>query len=116
MRRKLSTRENEGVTGVDAGVELAYRFVGYGNGLVRVLAEGDRIDIVDSEAAADESGSAVFQQRKVQIGPTDKGLRVIESGLKPEDRVVTAGLLRVIPGQKIDPQVTKIDQSQASAK
>ena len=52
----------------------------------------------------------------MQIGPTDKGLRVIESGLKPEDRVVTAGLLRVIPGQKIDPQVTKIDQSQASAK
>ena len=68
MRRKLSTRENEGVTGVDAGVELAYCFIGYGNGLVRVLAEGDRIDIVDSEAAADESGSAVFQQRKVQIG------------------------------------------------
>ncbi|MBR1133163.1 efflux RND transporter periplasmic adaptor subunit [Bradyrhizobium iriomotense] len=58
----------------------------------------------------------VVEQRKVQIGPTDKGLRVIESGLKPDDRVVIAGLLRVIPGQKIDPQVTKIDQSQASAK
>ncbi|UWU79057.1 efflux RND transporter periplasmic adaptor subunit [Bradyrhizobium huanghuaihaiense] len=58
----------------------------------------------------------VVEQRKVQIGPTDNGLRVIESGLKPEDRVVIAGLLRVIPGQKIDPQVTKIDQSQASTK
>lgn len=56
------------------------------------------------------------EQRKVQIGPVDNGLRVIESGLKPEDRVVIAGLLRVIPGQKIDPQVTKIEQSQASAK
>ncbi|MGY8634057.1 efflux RND transporter periplasmic adaptor subunit [Bradyrhizobium sp. 14AA] len=56
------------------------------------------------------------EQRKVQIGPTDNGLRVIESGLKPDDRVVTAGLLRVIPGQKIDPQVTKIEQPQASAK
>ncbi|WP_439364088.1 efflux RND transporter periplasmic adaptor subunit [Bradyrhizobium sp. DASA03005] len=58
----------------------------------------------------------IVEQRKVQIGPVDNGLRVIESGLKPEDRVVTAGLLRVIPGQKIDPQMTKIEQSQASSK
>jgi RND family efflux transporter MFP subunit len=56
------------------------------------------------------------EQRKVQIGPVDNGLRVIENGLKPDDRVVIAGLLRVIPGQKIDPQVTKIEQPQASAK
>ncbi|WP_027547331.1 efflux RND transporter periplasmic adaptor subunit [Bradyrhizobium sp. WSM2254] len=58
----------------------------------------------------------VVEQRKVQIGPVDNGLRVIEGGLKPDDRVVIAGLLRVIPGQKIDPQVTKIGQPQASAK
>lgn len=58
----------------------------------------------------------VVEQRKVQIGPVDNGLRVIESGLKPDDRVVIAGLLRVIPGQKIDPQLTKIGQPQASAK
>lgn len=62
------------------------------------------------------NGDNVVEQRKVQIGPVDNGLRVIESGLKPEDRVVIAGLLRVIPGQKIDPQVTKIEQPQASAK
>ena len=41
---------------------------------------------------------------------------MIESGLQPDDRVVIAGLLRVIPGQKIDPQLTKIEQPQASAK
>jgi len=58
----------------------------------------------------------IVEQRKVQIGPVDNGLRVIENGLKPDDRVVIAGLLRVIPGQKIDPQVTKIEQPQASAK
>ncbi|MBB4377608.1 RND family efflux transporter, MFP subunit [Bradyrhizobium sp. Rc3b] len=62
------------------------------------------------------NGDNVVEQRKVQIGPVDNGLRVIESGLKPEDRVVIAGLLRVIPGQKIDPQTTKIEQPQASAK
>ena len=58
----------------------------------------------------------IVEQRKVQIGQVDNGLRVIESGLKPDDRVVIAGLLRVIPGQKIDPQLTKIEQPQASAK
>jgi RND family efflux transporter MFP subunit len=62
------------------------------------------------------NGDNIVEQRKVQIGPLDNGLRVIESGLKPEDRVVIAGLLRVIPGQKIDPQLTKIEQPQASAK
>ncbi|MHC4042390.1 efflux RND transporter periplasmic adaptor subunit [Bradyrhizobium sp. 23AC] len=62
------------------------------------------------------NGDNVVEQRKVQIGPVDNGLRVVESGLKPDDRVVIAGLLRVIPGQKIDPQTTKIEQPQASAK
>ncbi len=62
------------------------------------------------------NGDNVVEQRKVQIGPVDNGLRVIESGLKADDRVVIAGLLRVIPGQKIDPQVTKIEQPQASKK
>ena len=62
------------------------------------------------------NGDNVVEQRKVQIGAVDNGLRVIESGLKPDDRVVTSGLLRVIPGQKIDPQQTKIEQPQASAK
>lgn len=62
------------------------------------------------------NGDNVVAQRKVQIGPVDNGLRVIESGLKPDDRVVIAGLLRVIPGQKIDPQATKIEQPQASSK
>jgi hypothetical protein len=29
---------------------------------------------------------------------------VIDSGLSPDDRVVVAGVLRAIPGQKVDPQ------------
>ena len=41
---------------------------------------------------------------------------MIESGLKPDDRVVIAGLLRAIPGQKVDPQLQKIEASPASAK
>ena len=55
------------------------------------------------------NGENVVEQRKVQIGPLEGDLRVIESGLKPDDRVVTAGLLRAIPGQKVDPQLKKIE-------
>ena len=47
----------------------------------------------------------VVEQRKVVTGPLDNGLRVIESGLKADDRVVVGGLLRAIPGQKVDPQM-----------
>ena len=58
----------------------------------------------------------VVEQRKVQAGPVEGDLRVIESGLKADDRVVTAGLLRAIPGQKVDPQLTKSEASPASTK
>lgn len=58
----------------------------------------------------------VVEQRKVTTGPLDEGLRVIESGLKADDRVVTAGLLRAIPGQKVDPQMQKGDATPAPAK
>ena len=55
------------------------------------------------------NGENVVEQRKVQTGPLEGDLRVIESGLKPDDRVVIAGLLRAIPGQKVDPQLQKIE-------
>jgi RND family efflux transporter MFP subunit len=55
------------------------------------------------------NGDNVVEQRKVQTGPSEGDLRVIESGLKPDDRVVIAGLLRAIPGQKVDPQLQKIE-------
>ncbi len=47
----------------------------------------------------------VVEQRKVTIGPKVGELRAIESGLKPDDRVVVTGILRAIPGQKVDPQL-----------
>jgi RND family efflux transporter MFP subunit len=59
------------------------------------------------------NGENVVEQRKVQTGPLEGDLRVIDSGLKPDDRVVIAGLLRAIPGQKVDPQLQKIEASAA---
>jgi RND family efflux transporter MFP subunit len=48
----------------------------------------------------------VVEQRKVEIGGVVDGKRMIESGLTPDDRVVVAGALRAIPGQKVDPQAS----------
>jgi RND family efflux transporter MFP subunit len=93
---------------------------------VRVRVPTDRAEnallVPDLALGTDQSGryllvvngENVVEQRKVTIGPLDGGLRVIESGLAPEDRVVIAGLLRVIPGQKVDPQLKPIEQSAAN--
>jgi len=62
------------------------------------------------------NGENVVEQRKVLTGPLEGDLRVIETGLKPDDRVVTSGLLRAIPGQKVDPQLQKIEASPAAKK
>ena len=62
------------------------------------------------------NGENVVEQRKVGTGPLEGDLRVIEAGLKPDDRVVTSGLLRAIPGQKVDPQIRKIEAPPAAKK
>jgi RND family efflux transporter MFP subunit len=80
--------------------------------------------VPDVALGSDQSGRYVLvvtadnvvEQRKVQTGPLDGDLRVIESGLKPDDRVVTAGLLRAIPGQKVDPQLKAIGSPAAPTK
>ena len=80
--------------------------------------------VPDVSLGSDQSGRYVLvvnadnvvEQRKVQAGPLDNDLRVIESGLKPDDKVVIAGLLRAIPGQKVDPKLQKIESQPAPAK
>ncbi|KRR05751.1 hemolysin secretion protein D [Bradyrhizobium valentinum] len=62
------------------------------------------------------NGENIVEQRKVRVGPLEGELRVIEEGLKADDRVVTAGLLRAIPGQRVDPQLKKIEAQPIAAK
>ena len=45
----------------------------------------------------------VAEQRKVEVGPLDGTERVIMKGLAPDDRVIVEGLLRAIPGEKVEP-------------
>jgi RND family efflux transporter MFP subunit len=86
--------------------------------------QADALLVPDVSLGSDQSGRYVLvvnsdnvvEQRKVQTGPLDGDLRVIESGLKPDDKVVIAGLLRAIPGQKVAPKLQSIEQQPASAK
>lgn len=42
--------------------------------------------------------------RQVQLGGTVDGMRIVEGGLNPGDRVVVNGLQRIRPGAVVDPQ------------
>jgi multidrug efflux pump subunit AcrA (membrane-fusion protein) len=58
----------------------------------------------------------VVKHRNVKTGPLGNGLRVIQSGLAPDDRIVIAGVLRAIPGQQVDPQLQEVSTTATIAK
>jgi RND family efflux transporter MFP subunit len=58
----------------------------------------------------------VVEQRKVEIGQVVDAMRVIEQGLGPDDRVLLTGMLRAIPGQKVDPQMQTAAAAPAGAR
>ena len=48
----------------------------------------------------------VVEQRQVETGQLVGDLRVIEKGLTKDDRVVVGGIMRAIPGQKVDAELS----------
>ena len=78
--------------------------------------QGNALLVPDTALGSDQGGRYVLvvnkdnvvEQRPVTIGPKVGDLRAIDRGLKGEDRVVVAGILRAIPGQKVDPQLETI--------
>jgi RND family efflux transporter MFP subunit len=79
---------------------------------VPLAQEPDALLVPDAATGADQGGRYVLvvgkddvvEQRKVDIGQAVGELRVIVSGLKPDDRVIVSGLARAVPGQKVDAQ------------
>jgi RND family efflux transporter MFP subunit len=55
----------------------------------------------------------VVEQRYVKLGELVSALRVITSGLKPDDRVVVSELWRASPGTKVTPQLTALEATSA---
>ena len=52
--------------------------------------------------------SSTLAYRPITVGPLVDGLRVVQSGLKPGDRVVVNGMMRVRPGMKVLAQNTEM--------
>jgi RND family efflux transporter MFP subunit len=77
--------------------------------------------IPDAAVSTDQSRKVVMTvnaegtvtPKVVQPGPIVDGLRVIRSGLDPEDRVVVDGLLRARPGTKVTPEPGQITPAQS---
>jgi len=94
---------------------------------VRVRVPFDQQDnallVPDSALGSDQGGryllvvnkDNVVEQRKVEIGPLEGEMRVIEKGISADDRVLVAGIMRAIPGQKVNPQTKTADATPAAA-
>jgi multidrug efflux system membrane fusion protein len=53
--------------------------------------------------------------REVTLGAHANGLRIVTSGLKPQERVVVNGLQRIRPGALVEPQPVDMDLKAAAA-
>ena len=52
--------------------------------------------------------------RPVTVGQVDRGMRVVEGKIGPQDRVIVEGLLRARPGMKVVPQLEATSSEQSS--
>jgi RND family efflux transporter MFP subunit len=81
---------------------------------VRVpLAPEPAVLVPEVAVGTDQAGRYVLavnsentvEQRRVTLGQTVGDMRVVLDGLNPDERIVVAGILDAIPGQKVDPQL-----------
>lgn len=74
--------------------------------------------IPDEAIGTDQAQRVVFvvqpdqsiKPQPVTLGPIIDGLRVVRTGLKPDQRIVINGLMRLRPGLAVEPQETQIVQ------
>ena len=87
-------------------------------GRMRLASGGTRAALLvpDTAVTTDQTRKQVLVVEKdgtvaahtVELGPQVAGLRVIEKGLKPTDRVVIKGVQMAMPGQKVRAQAGRI--------
>jgi RND family efflux transporter MFP subunit len=74
--------------------------------------------VPDAAVVTDQSVKLLFavapdgtvMPKPVELGPvTDDGLRIIKSGITPDDQIIINGLLRARPGAKVTPEEGKIE-------
>ncbi|WP_269716749.1 efflux RND transporter periplasmic adaptor subunit [Caulobacter sp. NIBR2454] len=67
-----------------------------------VVADGAR------KVAYVVAGDGTVTMKPLQLGPLTGGLRVVKTGLRPDDRVIVNGIQRAQPGQKVTASTVKI--------
>ncbi len=88
---------------------------------VRLLGESQKNAMLIHEQAVltDQDRRYVYiagrdnsaERRDVELGPHVEGLVVVESGLKPGDRVIVNGMRKIFfPGQPVNPRIVPMDQ------
>jgi membrane fusion protein, multidrug efflux system len=87
-------------------------------GRVRLIGSSpyEALLLPDAAIATDQSRKIVFvvkdddtvEERPVELGPLDEDLRVVRTGLKPEDRVIIDGIQRARVGAKVAPKKAEI--------
>jgi RND family efflux transporter MFP subunit len=93
-------------------------------GRMRLLGSGlyDAMLIPDEAVGSDQTNKVVFvvqpdnsiAPRPVTLGPIVDGLRVVRSGITPNDRIVINGLMRLRPDLKVKPVDGKIEAPAAA--
>ncbi len=87
---------------------------------VPLRRQADALLVPDSVLGSDLGGryalvvnkDDVVEQRRVKPGPLVGSLRVIEEGLKADDRVIVSGNQRAVPSLKVSPTAATIAQAQ----
>jgi RND family efflux transporter MFP subunit len=88
-------------------------------GRLQLLGSGefDALLVPDSAILSDQSRRFVWaldqddvpQQRVVELGNLERGLRIVRTGLQRDDRIVINGMQRVRPGAKVTPTAGHIE-------
>jgi RND family efflux transporter MFP subunit len=58
----------------------------------------------------------VVDYRAIKLGRVFEGLRIVEGGLEPGERIVVNGLQRVRPGVTIAPELVSMDRNQSETR
>jgi len=96
----------------------------YGTATLTFGVQKDAMLVRDEAIGADQGNRFVLavgkdetlEYRKVTLGPRVGNLRVITSGIAPDDRIVVSGLFRLRPGTAVNPmEVTMTESAPATA-
>jgi RND family efflux transporter MFP subunit len=124
----IDNRVDAGTGSIRGRVELANpsgAFTPGQFGRVRVFYGAPKPTVLVPETAVGSDQSRKFvlvvnradqvEYRQVELGPAEQGLRVVKSGLGPDERLVIHGVQLARPGQKVRPTAGQIADVSAAA-